>query len=244
MPNSFSCIIVDDEQDAVELLTDRIGRLFNNVIISKSCYDWTSALQCLKEKSYDIIFMDINIPGKSGLDLLKLLPNIEGEIIFVTAHEHYALDAFSFSATGYVLKPINDEALYAAINKATGRIENKRLATHPKSNNTSINSKIGIPNNHGIDYINISEILYLESTNKCTRIVTSKSVYTSTSNIGKFREIIDDESFFQIHRSFVINLNCILRYESTGVVVMTDKMEIPVSRNVKNEFLKIFNSYS
>ncbi len=244
MSNNFSCIIIDDEQDAIELLTDRIGRLFNNINVAKSRHDWTGALQALKEDKYDIIFMDISMPGKSGIDLLKLLPNLEGEIIFVTAHEQYALDAFSVSATGYILKPIDDEALYTAMNKAIVRIENKRLATQPKNNATTVGNKIGIPNNHGIDYININDILYLESTNKCTRIVTSKGVYTSTSNIGRFREIITDDSFYQIHRSFIINLNCILRYESTGVVVMTDKMEIPVSRIVKNDFLKIFNSYS
>ena len=242
MPDNVTCIIVDDEQDAIELLTDRIGRLYRNIQITASYTYWEDALEALRKQNCDLLLMDISMPGKNAIDLLKLLPGLQCEIIFVTAHDNYALDAFAFSTSGYLLKPIDDAALSTAINKALERIKNKKLAQKHTTASQPINNKIGIPNNHGIDYISISDILYLESTNKCTKIVTAKAVYISSLNLGKIKEMINSVSFFQVHRTYVVNLNSILRYESSGVVIMSNKMEIPVSRNVKNEFLKIFNS--
>jgi len=241
MKNNFSCIIVDDERDAVELLSDRIGHLYPNIVVATAKLNWGEALRALKENKYDLVFMDISLPGKNGIDLLKLVPQLESEIIFVTAHEEYALNAFSLAATGYILKPIDDEFFTAAVDKALERIENKRLATGPRPIST-LSNKIGIPNKNGVDYVNVRDIIFLESTNKCTKVVTASAVYVSSQNLGKFKEVINDDSFFQVHRSYIVNLNFVLRYESTGVVILSNKMEIPVSRNVKNEFLKIFNN--
>jgi two-component system LytT family response regulator len=179
------------------------------------------------------------MPGKSGFELLKLLPGLESEIIFVTAHDNFALSAFSFSATGYILKPIDDRELSAAIDKALERIANKAVASQIRNPPAKFNDKIGVPKNHGIDYISVADILYLESVNKCTQIVTAGGKYTSSSNIGNFRYLVDDYSFFQVHRSYIVNLNCILRYESTGIVIMKDKKEIPVARNARHDFLQV-----
>ncbi len=242
MSNNISCIIVDDEQDAIELLTGRLGLLFKNIVVAGTYSHWEKALEALRTVKCDLLFMDISMPGKNGIELLKIIPGLDCEIIFVTAHDNYALDAFSFSTSGYVLKPIDDAALSAAITKATERIQNKRLAKQTNSPAPFVNERIGIPSNHGIDYVNISDILYLESTNKCTRIVTATAEYMSSLNLGKFQNLVDNHSFFQVHRSYIINLKNILRYESSGVVIMSNKQEIPVARSIKNDFLKIFDS--
>lgn len=239
MPDIFTCIIIDDEVDAIELLAHRLGHLFKNISIIGKYTTWEDGLQGLRENRSDLLFLDISMPGKNGIALLKLVPNLQCEIIFVTAHDDYALDAFTFSATGYILKPIDDEELSAAIVKALERATNRRNARQVTP--ISVNEKIGIPNNHGIDYINVHDIMYMESLNKCTKIVTAKGEYISSTNIGKFQSITSGHPFFQVHRSYIINLNCIARYESSLVVIMTDKKEIPVSRNVKNDFLKLFN---
>ena len=242
MANNYTCIIVDDEQDAIELLIDRLGKLYKNIIINGTYSYWEDALAALRKENPDLLLMDISMPGKNSIELLKLLPGLESEIVFITAHENYAIDAFAFSTSGYILKPIDDAELSAAINKAIDRVHNKRLAKQNTGSSTLAKGKIGIPNNHGIDYISIDEILYLESTNKCTKIVTGKSEYISSTHLGRFKNLIDKHHFFQVHRSFIINLDCILRYESSGIVIMSNKKQIPVSRNIKNDFLKIFNS--
>ena len=247
MQNSFTCIIVDDEYDAIQLLTRRLNKLYKNITVTHSFLDWEQALSGLKEHSADIVFMDISMPDKNGISLLKLIPNLDSEIIFVTAHEEYAIEAFNFSTSGYILKPVDDEELFTAVNKAMERVSIKRLAKQANAGAAPAaaplrNDKIAVPGNQGIDYINIDDILYLESANKCTKIVTAKREYISSQNLGKFLNLPDTQPFFHVHRSYIINLNCILRYESSGVVIMSNMHEIPVSRNVKGEFLKMFNN--
>ncbi|MES2704775.1 MAG: LytTR family DNA-binding domain-containing protein [Bacteroidota bacterium] len=241
MTNNYSCIIVDDEQDAIELLTSRLAYLYKNITVTATYSFWGDALEALRAQPCDLLFMDISMPGKNGIDLLKLLPSLDSEIIFVTAHDNYALDAFSFSASGYILKPIDDAQLSLAINKATARIDNKRLARQTSPAPASISDKIGIPNKHGIDYVKVSDILYLESTNKCTKIVTGKTEYISSNYLGKFKPLVEPHSFFQVHRSYIVNLNSILRYETSGLLIMSNKQEIPVARSIKSEFLERFN---
>jgi len=244
MPSNFSCIIVDDEQDAIEFLRDMVTQLFKNIQVTGTYSYWDDALEALRTRGSDLVFMDISLPGKSGLDLLRLMPNLQSEIIFVTAYEQYALDAFAFSTSGYILKPVSDVALSVAVNNALERIQNKKIAKQPAASPAQmVNDKIGIPNNHGIDYVNIRDILYLESLNRCTKIVTTKAEYVSSYHMAKFKDQVEGHQFFQVHRSYLINLNFILRYEISGIVIMDNKMEIPVSRNVKNDFLKIFNSF-
>ena len=240
MFRNYSCIIVDDESDAIELLSARLRHLYKNVTISSTYSQWDKALEALRTANCDILFMDISMPGKSGINLLKLLPNLQCELIFITAHDNYALDAYALSASGYVLKPIDDNDLSLAVDKALERAHNKKIARQVTNNPPSANDKIGVASNNGVDYITLSDILYLESTNKCTRIATADGVYISSLNLGKFQYLVDQHSFYQVHRSFVINLNGILRYEVSGMIIMSDKKEIPLSRNVKSDFLKIF----
>jgi two-component system LytT family response regulator len=242
--NSYQCIIIDDEQDAIELLVNRIDELYANIEIVATPSNWKVALHTLRSQAADIVFLDISMPEKSGFDILKLMPDLKTEIIFITAHDNFALSAFAVSATGYVLKPIDDSELSAAINTALRRIDNRRAARNataikaPMSVNVA--PKIRIPNNGNFDYVNIQDIIYLESVNKCTVIVTEKGKYTSTTNLGNYKYLTGEFSFFQVHRSFIVNINCVSRYETSGLLIMTDKTEIPISRNIKQDFLQLF----
>lgn len=244
---TYKCIIVDDEKDAIELLSSRITQLFDNIEVADTFTYWKNALFALRNNTYHLLFIDISMPEKSGFDLLKLLPDIDAEIIFVTAHDNFALKAFSFSASGYILKPIDDSELSATINTALERINNKLVARRqqaaPVASPSSIPvaaDKVRIPNNSGIDYVNVNDIIFLESVNKCTMIVTNNAKYTSSANIGTFKYLTDDHSFFQVHRAYIVNLNCVVRYESSGIIVMRDKTEIPIARNIRQDFLQLF----
>ncbi len=248
MSQNYSCIIIDDEQDAIDLLSDRIEQLFHNIDVVATFTHWKQALPVLRENEFDILFLDVSMPEKSGFEILKLVPGMGAEIIFVTAHDNFALKAFSFAATGYILKPIDDSDLANAIDKALERVKLKSMlkrgSTSAATSGTpsqSGNGKIKIPSGTGIDYVNINDVIYLESTNKCTMIVTNKGKYTSSANIGTFRYLIDDHAFFQVHRSFIVNLNKVMRYELTGFVVMEDKTEVPIARNIRQEFLQLFD---
>lgn len=102
-------------------------------------------------------------------------------------------------------------------------------------------SKIAVPNEKGMEYVNLGDIIYFEATSRYTKVVCKDRTILSSYNIGKFREWTDNTCFFAVHRSYLVNLNHIKRYENPGIVVMTDGSEIPVARGVKEEFLEIFN---
>jgi two-component system LytT family response regulator len=236
----YSSIIVDDEPQAIELLVEQIQTLQKGIEISNTYTTWSKAIEGLRSQECDILFLDISIHGKNGMDLLKIVPEIKSEVIFITAYSNYALNAIKFSPCGYILKPIDDMELAYALDKAINRVDSKKLV---KLANESLHSeKVGIFNNKGIDYINTQDILYFESINQYTKIVTENAEFTSSYHLGKFSSITDRYPFYKVHRSYVINLKNILRYETSGIVIMSNKMEIPVSRSQRNDFLKIFNA--
>lgn len=242
MKNSvYRCIIVDDEPKAVELLQDSISELYVNVEIAETFNSWKPALQAMKTNDYDIVFLDISMPQKNGMDLLALVPELKSEVIFVTAHSEHAIDAFGFGATGYVLKPINDTLLYKTINKAIERINHKRAALTGSAIIPSANNKIGIPSQKGIDYIDVDDILYFEAVNRYTSVVIKNDKMLSSYSIGKYRPMLDGFSFCQVHRSYIVNLKYVKRYEHPGTLYMSNGITIPVSRQNKDELNRMMN---
>ncbi|HVW98987.1 MAG TPA: LytTR family DNA-binding domain-containing protein [Candidatus Babeliaceae bacterium] len=244
MVDSISCLIVDDEADAIELMSARIGMLYKNIKILGGYTSWQSAFSELKTKVVDILILDISMPEKTGFELLKMLPSLKSEVIFTTAYKEYALDAFKFSASGYILKPVDDDDLVKAIDKAIERVLHRRAAKTEESTVKKPNNRIGIPNVNGVDYTNIDDILYFETISGYTRVVTKNGPITSSYSIGKFKALLKDYSFYQPHRSYIVNLNSIASYKTAGVLIMLDKKEIPVSKSAKDDLLHLFNTAS
>lgn len=236
------CIIIDDEPKAIELLQERLNILFPNIHIKGTFTDWRKGLEVLRGESIDLLFLDVSMPEKSGIDFLKLFPSIPFQVIFVTAHTEFALQAIKFSAAGYVLKPVDDYELSFAVNKALENI--KGTASTSKNHQPATNNaiKIGIPNVKGIDYLNAEDILYFESVNKYTKVVTKNTSIMSSYNLGEFKKVIDENDFYQVHRSYIVNIHHIKRYEIAGVLIMEDNMQIPVSKNVRTDFVNMFNT--
>ena len=238
MSSNLSCIIVDSDQKAIEILSENLKSLYNRIAILDVFNSWNLASHALKVQSCDLLFIDISIPDMPTSTISDLIQELECEIIFVTASPEYALTAFKFSPSGFVLKPIADKELTIAVDKAIDRIDNKRIARQKLP--TIANTKIGIPDKGGIDYMNINDIIYLEAVNTCADIITKKGKITSKYGISKFKMILAHPIFFQVHRSYIVNMNHIIRFETTGVVVMSTGNEIPISRNFRDEFLVQF----
>lgn len=241
--NNYSCIIIDDEEHAIGLLSENIKGLYNNLEIKATYTNWKDGLEALRTSGADILFLDISIGGKNGMDMLKMAQPTDMEIIFVTAYSEYALEAFKYSATGYLVKPVGDSDLSLAIDKAIERIRNRRAA-RANAGNLSVQpgNKIAIPVGKGVNYFNIEDIIYLEAVTNYTKVVTTTTEVLSSANIGKFSYLLDSYPFFNAHRSFIINLNCVIRYEAPGVIIMANKVEIPLSRSVRDDFLNRFNN--
>lgn len=235
MRNKINCIIIDDEPKMVELLADTLDELYPEMEILGKFTHWKEALPALRLNQADILFLDISMPEKTGFDLLELIPNLNAEIIFVTAHTEFAINAFNFDVCGYVLKPINDKMLIKAVDRAI-----TRTAAKKKTSPDNTAGKIGIPDDTGIRYVNINDIIYCETHNRYTKVVVKDTEILSSYNIGKYHETLTQDFFFQIHRSFIINLNHVKRYDATGVVIMNNGTEIPISKKNKDEFLQMF----
>ncbi len=243
MKNNFTCIIVDDEPKAIGLLSECLKSLYNNIEIIGSYTSWTEALPALRTQECDILFLDVSMPGKTGMELLGLVHGADYEIIFVTAHSEFALNAFKFSPSGYVLKPVDDKELTIAVDKAIERIQYKRLAKHG-SKPAAGGTKIGIPNNTGVDYVNINDIIYVEAVNSCTKVVTKNGEIISSYSLNRFWVILEKHSFYQVQRSYIANLDCIRKYMIRGSIIMVNGDELPVSKNVREDFLLKFDKVS
>lgn len=239
MKHEFTCIIVDDEEDVIGLLAATISDLYSNVNIIATYSRWNDALEALRSNKPDILFLDISIGGKNGMDILKLVPGIESEVIFVTAYSEYAVDAFKLLAAGYLLKPVNEADLCHAMDRAISGITHRRLASQTHAG-AAPGSKILVPNGKGFNFCDANDILYLEAINGCTKIVTKESELLSSYNLGKYNHILENKGFFHVHRSYIVNVGFVTRYESNGVITMSNKKEIPVARNFRDEFLSLF----
>ncbi len=243
MTNTISAIIIDDDDFSITALSDTLNSLYNNIEISGIYKSWNDGLDALRVIKADILFLDITINGKNGMDLLKMVPASDMEIIFVTAHTEYALEAFKLAATGYIIKPVGDKELSIAVDKAIERISNKKTARLNLSIPVQLaNSKIGIPNSKGINYYDMNDIIYLEATSNYTRVVTKQHEVLSSNNMSKFTHLLEGSTFCSVHRSYIVNLNCVSRYEAPGTIIMNNKIEIPLSRTAREDFLKRFNS--
>lgn len=237
MRKKYTCIIVDDEPKAAALLADNIAELYPDIAICGTYHFWKPAFEALKNDAPDILFLDIAMPQKSGMDLLDLLPSVSSEVIFVTAYTDYALEAFDRCAAGYILKPVKAQMLTRLMNKILERLDVRKAL--PQKRDTAV-AKLGIFNNNGLDYINIDDIIYMEAVNRYTRIYCTHRSMLSSSGIGSYVKTLDANLFFQVHRSFLINIRHVKRYERTGIIIMNNGSEIPVSKNVREDFLSRF----
>lgn len=240
--SKVTCIIIDDEPQAIDLLTEQLTTLYSEMEVVASYHHWNKALEGLRHQEADIIFLDISMNGKSGLDLVRCLPaSVKSEVVFVTAFADYALDAFRLSAGGYVLKPIIETELIKTVDKVLSRVFDKRSASHGAVQTPSVVQKIGIPGVHAIDYINTSDIIFLEAVNSYTNVYTTERKLISSYNLQKFKHSLSAPMFFQVHRSYLVNLNHVKRYENIGLLVMDNEAEVPVSKNVRDTLLQMFN---
>ena len=166
------------------------------------------------------------------------------EVIFVTGFDEYAIEAFRFSAIGYLLKPVESSDLLQAVENAKQRIalkveniRNQQLLDNVSQPMNGKN-KIGIATLEGIEFIRVEEIIRCEGLQRCTNVVVqNRKNMVSSYNLGEFIKLLENYGFYSPHRSHLINLSHVQRYDREGTILMTDQSAIPVSRRKKQEFL-------
>lgn len=243
-------LIVDDEELARKNLEFLLADYCPSVEVVGMASNVREAKAFLAKESIDLLLLDIEMPNGSGFDLLESIKqDINFKIIFITAYHEYALKAFKYSAVDYLLKPINPEELSASIDKVTpgedsesvekidALIENiQRRGEHL--------DKIALPSMEGLHFVNLDEIIYCESQDNYTQFfLTDGRRIMVSKTIKHFEEMLDEDRFYRVHRSNIINLKYIDKYVKGegGYIVMKQGPRIPVSRRRKESFLQLFH---
>jgi two-component system LytT family response regulator len=239
----INAVIIDDERKAAEVLDFKIKELNTGVQVIHKIYDAEKAISFLNHEDIDLVFLDIEMPEKSGFDVLKAVNIPDFEVIFVTGYQNYAIQAIQFSAIGYVMKPVDDDDLSLAINNAKTKINDKKS----KERNLQLldnliaanhNKKIGVPTMYGLEFLKLNEIIRCEGLQKCTKVSTAdgKNI-VSSYNIGEFLKLLEPYGFLAVHKSHLINMSKIKKYMKEGTVHMDDDSVVPIARRRKQLFL-------
>jgi two-component system, LytTR family, response regulator len=242
----LKCIIVDDEFKSRESLKAIIEKFCENITVLQLCQNGDEAIEAINTSKPDIVFLDIQLQKETGFDILERLDKIEFELIFTTAYSEFAIKAFKFSAIDYLLKPIDINDLKAAIEKARKRVAgniNERIA-HLGQNlkgNTFKHSRLAVPTNDGLVFLNVDQILYCEATGNYTNIhMDDGRKFVVSRTLKEYENLLEEQDFFRIHNSFLINLNCLKKYirGEGGQVVMNNDQALDVSKSRKKSFLE------
>lgn len=242
---NYEAIIVDDEPKLREVLDIKLKQYCPEVSVLGKVSNAADAFEKINLLQPKIIFLDINMPGQSGFDLIQKFETITFEIIFVTGYNEYALDALKLSAVDYLLKPVKTQDLIDAVNKAKERIDKKQKAErydilkHNLNSGGDQNTKIAIPGTNVYQFVLIADIIRCEGWQKYTKIILSNNeTIVSSYNIGVFKDMLESYGFYSCHKSHLINKSSIKQYLKEGIIIMTDNSQIPVARRRKEDFME------
>lgn len=245
----IKAIIIDDEKDARFVLRSLIEKNINSIEVVAEADGIQSGIKTINEHKPDLVFLDIQMRTGTGFDLLSKLDKTDFEVIFVTAYNQYAVDAFKFSAFGYLLKPIKTKELKEVVSKLQSRIKadkgiSQRLKVLVENyGNEGEIQKLIINNVDGFQVVKLASIIRLEGDRNYTHfIIDGKKKITTSKSIGEYEELLNDYGFFRIHQSTIISLRHVSGYlkGDGGLAEMSDGETLKVSRYRKAEFLKRF----
>lgn len=228
----MNCIVVDDNDIQRELICNYIKDLKYLQLI-KSCSNAREALDILKKEQIDLLFLDIEMPGMNGLDLMKTLEP-QQQVIFISSHKKYATQAYDLEVTDYLVKPFDFVRFVKAVNKARKNTVKTDLAL--EASKESIFVKVG----NDIIKIRLKDILWIESESDYIVIHILNDKFWVLTSMNEMEKKITAEKFIRIHRSYMVNIDKIEKV-SGDMIVMMDKKLLPISRSHKANLIRKLN---
>lgn len=242
-------IIIDDERKARNLLRILVSENCPKITEIYEAENLLSGIEIIKKEQPKIVFLDIEMPQHSGLEILDFIEkdSFNFEIIFTTAYSEYAIRAFQLSAIDYLLKPIRATQVQEAVEKAIKHIGksqiNIKLEELKKSLASSNFNKIGLPFSDGFKFVDFNEIILLEADGMYTKITTiNESEILVSKPLKHFVSLLEKvKTFYRPHRSYFINLKYIKEYikKDGGYIIMDNNETVSISKDKKEEFLAI-----
>lgn len=254
-------IIIDDEEKSRKLLRNLVGEYCPEIEVIDLADSVGAGLKSINKHNPDLIFLDIEMGDGTGFDLLEKLKGTKLEVIFTTAYDQYAIQAFHFSAIDYLLKPIDIDELKKAVSKVGDRLNvrdeknvNEKLQVLVENNRSqSNNKKISLPTQTGINFVLVRDIVMCkaEGNYSIINIKDRKQQEIVSRTLKDFEEMLNGFNFFRVHRTYLINLDHIKEYNRTnqsddydgdgGSVVMNSGIQVPVSRDRRKYLLEKFS---
>ncbi len=241
--SKITAVMIDDEERARDTLRTLLRDYCPQVEILAECANVPDGVLAINKHQPKLVFLDIEMPEYNGFELLSFFREVDFEIIFVTAYNDYALRAFEVSAVDYVLKPVDIDKLKAAVEKASKRLEGhdmkNRLDVLKDSFKTNQFNKIALPLAEGLLFVDVMEIVYLEADGAYTNVwLKDGSKILVSKKIKFFEEVLEGrQNFFRSHRSFMVNINFIKKYNRADNSLLLDNGKtIIISRDRKAEF--------
>jgi len=245
----MKAVIIDDEKDSREILANYLNKYCPTVKVCGFGESVDTGLQAIEMHQPDVVFLDIEMPYGNGFDLLDKAKNITFETVFVTAFNHYAMQALNQSAAYYLLKPIDIEELIKAVDKITAERASQNYTEHARvllenlRTESHHNQKLMLPTLEGFEIVNVRDIIYCEAVDNFTRFYFEKgNSLLICRTLKYFEDLLSEFKFFRIHRSYVINPEYVVRYSKGkgGYVTMKNNKELEISPTKKKDFLEIF----
>lgn len=248
---NISCIVIDDEKLARELLLEFLEP-FDDVEVIAECSRGNEAVEKIDELKPDLIFLDVQMPGMDGFGVLEEIDHLP-YVIFTTAYDQYALQAFENNAVDYLLKPLDEERFQKAIVRARQRIKSDKSASNIEELLRSVKEETGearekysshlfVQKSEKLLNLDVRDIIHLEASGDYTVLSTKNDQFLSSSGIGKLEEKLNPDIFIRIHRSTIINLNYLKEIEkhfNGGLIVkMENGKSFPVSRTYAKQIRK------
>lgn len=236
MTDKIKCLIVDDEPVALDILENHLSKIEKIDIVGR-CQNATEAFNLINANQVDLIFLDINMPGITGISFAKSI-NRNIKIIFTTAYREYAIEGFDLHAVDYLLKPISFPRLLDAVNN----FQEIHLKVKEQEGINEKNAEfIFVKIDRKMHKIDFSKILWIESLSDYLKLETTEGTKVTRETISSIEEKLPDSKFLRIHRSFIIAIERIESYSYEEVII--NNKSIPVSRTYKENVLKVLKQF-
>ena len=245
----YTAIIIDDEQNGRIALKQKLADYCPGLQLIGEADSGKEGIQLIGQLHPDIVFLDIEMPGMDGFEMLKKISGKAFHIIFTTAYDHYAIKAIKFAAFDYLLKPVDIEELKLAVSRIANtavhhQTQKLEVLEHNLIASNALN-KIAIPTVDGLLFFDTNDITYLEAHSNYTGIHFANNQKLMTSRtLKEFEDMLPSDKFFRPHHSYIINLQYIKRYirGDGGQIELQNGTIVGVSRRKKDEFLKAIRS--
>ncbi|MEO6902856.1 MAG: LytTR family DNA-binding domain-containing protein [Bacteroidia bacterium] len=233
-------IIIDDEPLARSIIIEYI-KTFNDIEVVAECNNGYEGIKSITQHQPSLIFLDIQMPKINGFEMLELLPKSPA-VIFTTAFDEYAIKAFETHAIDYLLKPFSKERFTIAIQKYKSQtlIDNVSQLPYNQFVSNAIKqpeekNRIVVKKGDDIRIIPVEELYYIEAYDDYVKIFTKDESYLKKKTMNYYEQVLDNTSFFRVHRSYIINLNQLTKIESfeknNYIAILKNQKQIPISRN-------------